>query len=317
MRIIFLSIFALSLHALLFTPRARAEYEHERVRRVVVFPLQTESTYTKEAEDTWWKLREHLTESKRFMVASRNFMQSKDVFQPRAELKPADAIILGRLLDANALITTFLVDHKLSMRVYETKNGLTLWSTDIELYPSIPVSKQIQDGAMKLMNDLITSIPYQGYVIVDPIIGRATYSEGDRLFFKADIGLNTQVAVGDNVQVVRVQAANLNPIFQQGMNIEVYSEGTVVKVDRQIITVQVTHRQEKSEIKADALVRVPDELKRMREAYGMTEDPMKNIGVEMYRTKDDELTDKQKDRKPLVTSLCWIGNLAAILLLAF
>jgi hypothetical protein len=300
-----------------FVTPAHAEYEHERVRRVVVFPLQADAEFSKETEETWWRLREHLTESKRFMVASRNFMQSKDVFQPRAELKPADALILGRLLDANALITTFLVDHKLSMRVYETKNGLTLWATDLELHPSIPVSKQIEDGSLKLLNDLIFSIPYQGFVIVDPMIARASYSEGDKQFFKADIGLNTQVAVGDSAQLVRVQASNLNPIFQQGLNVDVYVEGTVVKVDRQIVTVQVTRKGPKVEIKADALVRIPDELKRMREAYGMTEDPLKNIGVEMYRTKDDELTDKQKDRKPLITSLAFIGNIAAILLLAF
>jgi len=129
--------------------------------------------------------------------------------------------------------------------------------------------------------------------------------------------LNTQVSVGDAAQLVRVKPANLNPLFQQGMNIEVYAEGAVIKVDRSVITVQVTHKQTDAEIVAEALVRIPDELKRMREAYGMTEDPMKNIGIEMYRTKDEELNDKQKEHKPLVTALGFIGNLAAILLLAF
>ncbi len=316
---IYLALFvALSLSSImLFNSIAHAEYEHERIRRIVVFPLQAEANFSKESEEAWWELRERLTESKRFMVASRNFMQAKEVFQPRGELKPADAIILGRILDANALMTTFLNDHTLSMRVYETKNGLTLWQVDLELHPTVPVSKQIKEGSLRLLTDFIASIPYQGHVVVDPLIGKPTFTEGEKMFFKADIGLNTQVTVGDNVQVVRVKATTLNPIFQAGMNAEVSSEGVVVRVDRQIITVQVTRHQNNSEIKTDALVRVPDELRRMREAYGMTEDPMKNVGIEMYRTTEDEITEKQKEKQPLVTSLAWIGNLALILLLAF
>ncbi len=97
---------------------------HELMRRLVVFPIQADTAVSKEAESTWWDIREKLTESRRFLVASKNFMQAKDVFQPRAELQPADVLILGRLLDAHALITTFLVDKKLSMRVYETQNGM-------------------------------------------------------------------------------------------------------------------------------------------------------------------------------------------------
>lgn len=300
-----------------FVAPVHAEYEHERIRRIVVFPLQTESTYSKEAEEAWWDLRERLTESKRFMVASRNFMQAKEVFQPRAELKPADAIILGRILDANALMSTYLADHTLNMRVYETKNGLTLWQTSIELHPTIPISKQLKEASARLLADFIAAIPYQGHVVVDPLVGKPTYNEGEKLFFKADVGLNTQVTVGDSVQVVRVNATSMNPMFQTGMNVEVYSEGNVVKVDRQIITVQVTRRQNNAEIKTDALVRIPDELRRMREAYGMTEDPMKNVGIEMYRNSGDDLSDKEKERQPLITSLAWIGNLALILVLAF
>ena len=113
------------MSAVVFTSMtAEARFEHERIHRMVVFPFKVESAEAdhdlpKLAEDTWWKTREKLTESKRFLVASRNFMQAKDVFQPRGELKPADALILGRLLDANALVTVFLEQRtRLILRVY-------------------------------------------------------------------------------------------------------------------------------------------------------------------------------------------------------
>lgn len=297
---------------------AHAEVLHERVRRVTVFPFKVEGAELNQvAEKTWWDLREKLTESKRFLVASKNFMQAKDVFQPRGELQPADAIILGRLLDANALISTFVVGRKISMRVYETKNGLTLWQGDVELHPALTVSQQFPDAAKKLLFDFISSIPYQGFVVVDNLIGRPSYYEGERLLFKADVGAGTQVTVGDTAQLIRVKGYRLKPLFQEGATIEYFVEGKVVNVDRQIITVQVTRKQEGSEIHEDDLLRIPDELRRLKEIYGMHEDPSKNVAISSIKSDNDELTERQREKKPLVTSLSWIANLAIVLLLAF
>jgi hypothetical protein len=244
-------------------------------------------------------------------------MQAKDVFQPRGHLAPADAIILGRLLDANALVTSFLVDRHFSMRVYETKNGLTLWSGDIDLHPALPISKQLPDAARKLLYDFTSSIPYQGFVVVDNLIGRPSYSEGEKVLFKADIGVGTQISVGDNVQLVRMKSDKMRPVFQEGASLEVYVEGQVIQVDRQIITVQVVRRAEKNnDIRADALVRVPDELRRLKEIYGLSESSDTGLRVNVLGD-EAKLSEEEAIRKPLVTSLSWIGNLALVLLLAF
>lgn len=295
-----------------------AQFKHEPIRRITVFPLKVERTYLKEAEEAWWALREQLTESKRFLVASRNFMQAKDMFQPRGELKPADAIILGRLLDANALISTFVVNRTVSLRVYESLSGLTLWSGDIELHATLPIASQLKDSARKLLLDFISSIPYHGLLIVDSLVGRSTYSQGDRLFFKADVGVGSQATVGDEVQLIRVVPDKSHPVYQEGSTIEVYCEGQITQVDRQIITVQVTRRVPDVEITTGALLRIPDELRRVRESYGLYNDDQKYLGVELYRDENDSrLSEEEKKTKPLVTSLSWIGNLALVLLLAF
>ncbi len=305
---------------LLPSAKALAKFEHQRIRRIVVFPFRVDPTdkdLSKVADETWWTAREKLTESKRFLVASRNFMTAKEVFQPRGELKPADALILGRLLDADALISVFLDDRTLNMRVYETTNGLTLWSGQVHLEPAIPLARQFSDATEKLLYEFLAAIPYQGYVIVDPLINHPTYVEGGNLMFKAEVGLNAQITKGESVQLIRVGAEATNPVFQAAENIEVYAEGAVTSVDRQIITVAVTRRQLGAEIKSGALVRIPDEMQRLQKAFGVQEDVTKNLAVELYKVDDDQPTDEQKKRQPLVTSLAFIGNLALVLLLAF
>ncbi|MCB0351489.1 MAG: hypothetical protein KDD38_09915 [Bdellovibrionales bacterium] len=309
--------FMLFAFIFMFGFASHAQHMHERMRRVTVFPLQVSADLNDIAETVWWDLRERLTDSKRVLVASKNFMQAKDVFQPRGELQPADALILGRLLDANALITTFLKDRKLSMRVYETKSGFLLWGGDINLHPAVQVSKQLQDAAHKLLLDFISAIPYQGFVSVDSLIGKPSYKQGDTVYFKADVGTGTQITVGDTVQLIRIKPDKYKPLFQGGANIVVYAEGYVVKIDRQIITAQLVRKQEGEEIQSEALVRIPDELRRIKEIYGMHESADKNIGIESILGDSERLTQKEKEYKPLVTSLSWIGNFALILLLAF
>jgi hypothetical protein len=295
---------------------AQTHIFHEKIRRVTVFPLKVDKEIDKVAESIWWDLRENLAESKRFLIASKNFMSAKDVFQPRGELQPADAIILGRLLDANALITTFVVDRKVSMRVYETQNGLTLWGGDIDMHPAVQVSKQLPDVTKKLLLDFLSSIPYQGFVIVDNLIGRPIYNEGEKLMFKADVGVGTQVTLGDSVQLVKISAERMKPLFIDGASITVYAEGKVVNVDRHIITVQVIRRQENEDIKADALIRIPDELRRIKDIYGLHDSSEKNLEVSSMVNREEKLTQQQKDRKPLVAALSWIGNLALMLIIA-
>jgi hypothetical protein len=315
-----LKIFCLSLicAGFFYSLSARAQMSVDRIRQISVFPLHVTSTLNKAAESAWWDLREKLTESKRYMVASKNFMQAKDVFQSRGELRPADVIILGKLLSADAVVTTFVIDHRMSMRVYETKNGLTLWSGDIDMHPSVPLSKQLSETSRKLLYDFMSSVPYHGFVITDSMIGRPTYSEGEKLLFKADIGVGTQVAVGDVAQLVRVVIEKMKPVFQEGSFLEVYAEGKVVAVEQHIITVQVNRRQEGAEIRSEDLVRIPNELKRAREMFGLNESSGEHyLSARAMWGSEGELTPDQKEKKPLVTSLSWIANMALVLLLAF
>jgi len=289
---------------------------HELMRRLVVFPIQADTTVSKEAESTWWDIREKLTESRRFLVASKNFMQAKDVFESRGELNTADVIFLGLRLDSDALITIFLKDNKVSMRVYESVNGLPLWSGDIDLHVAVPASQQLKEASKKLLFDFISSVPYQGYVVTDNLIGRPVYSEGDRSIFKADIGIGSQIRVGDTIELIQIQTDSIKPLFQDGLQIQTYAEGIVIRSDRNIITVEITRKVDGFDILSEALVRVPKEYTRVKELYGIHSDATKNVNLSLFQ-EEKPATEKELAKKPLYTSIAWLANLTLMLLLAF
>lgn len=287
--------------------------QHQLVRRISVFPLKVESSLTKAADEAWWAVREVLTENKRFLVASKTYLEQKDVYQTRSELSPADAITLGTLLDANALVVMFLQDRKLVMVVYDGDYGRTLWRHDLTFNPAIPAQDQLVLMAKKLTSDFIASMPYQGFLIVDAIRNAPTYTEKRRVFLKIQIGLNSQVTVGDEVQLVRVEALNFQPLFLDGGRVEVYAEGKVVSVDRDVAEVEL-NRKSREPIKEFALVRLPKEMNRLQAQFRLQE-KLKNANPAVLAPEMSPLKQQVREWKPLVAAVTFIVNIAAFLLL--
>jgi hypothetical protein len=296
---------------------AWAQTDHTLIRRVTVFPIKTAPELQQVADDAWWELRETLTKDKRFLVASKNFLMQKDVYQARSILSPADAIILGKLLDANALITTFLDERILHMRVYEGDYGRPLWEHQFTLQPSLPIAEQLQPAVVKLVQDFMASIPYQGFVTTDPLKGRPIYQEGHRILARAEIGVNAEVDVGDPVQLIRVFSDNLKPLFTNGAAIEVFAEGRIVEHDRGSITIELDRLNQAAGIQEGTMVRLPRELKRLEQLYSIQDSLRNKIDPEFFSPGMTTQKQTEDEVKPLVASLLFIGNLAAFLLLAF
>ena len=302
--------------ALVGAPSAAAETEHTLVRRITVFPVKAPKEFSGVAEEAWWGVREALTENQRFLVASRNFLIQRDVFQARAELKPADVVILGKLLDANALVTIFLNDRTLSMRVFESEYGRLLWSQDFNLHPSLPISEQLAPAAKKLIYDFIASIPYQGFVLVDPLKRTAMYSEAERVMVKVNVGMNAKVEAGDPVQFLRLYHDTVKPLFVPDTVMEVFGEGQVVSTDREVAIVEVQRIAKGTPVNEFTLVRLPKELQRLKEAYAIS--PFRGtIGSEYFSPEVTPVQQEVAEKKPLVTALSFIVNIATFLLLAF
>lgn len=294
-----------------------AQTNHTLIRRISVFPIKTPPELKPKADEAWWELRETLTRDKRFLVASKNFLLQKDVYQARSMLSPADAIILGKLLDANALVTTWIDDRILHMRVYEGEYGRPLWEHQLTLQPSLPVAEQLQPAVVKLVNDFIATIPYHGFVILDPLKGLPVYQEGRRLLVKAEIGLNAEVDVGDQAQLIRVYSDHLKPLFTHGASIEVFAEGRVVEHNRETVLIELDRMNRSTSVEEGTMVRLPRELKRLQQNYSLQDSLKTKIDPEFFSPGMTTAKQKVEEQKPLVASLVFIANLAAFLLLAF
>lgn len=294
-----------------------AQTEHTLVRRVSVFPIKAGQELSAAAEDAWWDLREALTRDKRFLVASKNFLMQKDVYQARSTLGPADAIILGKLLDANALVTTYLEDRVLKMQVYEGEYGRPLWEQQLMLQPSLPVAEQLKPAVIKLAQNFIASVPYHGFVVIDPLRGRPVYQEGRRLLIKAEIGAGSETDVGDNVQLVRIYSDHIKPLFTHGASVEVFAEGRIVEKSGETIVVELDRLNRANVIQEGTLIRVPKELKRLQQLYALQDSLKNKIDPEFFSPGMTTAKQEEAEKKPLVASLMFVANLAAFLLLAF
>lgn len=286
------------------------------IRRVTVFPVQAPQDLAASAEEAWWALRETLTEDQRFLVSSRGFLQQKDVLQARAELSPADALILARYLDAHALVTLELrgAERELIFRAYEGQFGRPLWQHSMFLQGALPLSEQLVPAARRLMRGFISAIPYQGFVVVDALRAQPVFLEEGREVFYAEVGASAQVDVGDSVQLLRLEMQSLERLFEGGAQARAFAEGRVVSKEGRLIKVELVRVLEGASVEAESLLRIPREVSRLQQSYALREslgglmDPQ-YLSPERSRTRQLE-----EERKPLVTSLSFILGLALFFL---
>jgi hypothetical protein len=284
------------------------------IRRVTVFPLKGISATQSEA--LWWKVRERLAEDQRFLIATRNFMSQKNVFQSRGVLSPADVILLSKLLDSHALITAELVDQKIKivrLRAYAGVDGLLLWELSSQLDPARSVENQIEPVILKVVDQMVKDIRYDGSMIVDPIIGTPIYQEGDIHLAKVDIGTKIVVHIGEKVQWIQLDRKTIEPLFQGGATESILAEGEVYDVNREIITARILRKKADAILKEKSLVRI---LKATDQSFAL-EDSSKNITIEPGWISGEAKERTSAESKPLVTALSILTGIVAFLLLAF
>jgi hypothetical protein len=302
------------------TFRAEAQIDHQLIRRMVVFPLKVDSTASVDAattDEAWWQGRDELTKSRRFLIASKQFLVKSDVFQPRGDLEPGDAVILGKLLDAHALITLQLNGRRLTMAVYDGGNGLPLWRKSVSLHPSLTIGDQLTKIVKRIIDDFTASLPYQGFTVVDAMIGHPVYEEGDIQLAQADLGMSTGAQIGDLIQWVKVTGTTAAPLFQGGSKMTVYAEGKIVKLEQGIATVEILRATSIKDVREYSLVRVPREAERLQTLYTILDTPRTTLTPELAAPESSPMEQVAKERKPLASALSIVGSVAAFLLLAF
>ena len=307
-----------------FVTAQASDIEHLLLRRVVVFPIKVESNPndggiidSSVADEAWWQAREELSHSHRFLVASKQFLVRSDAYQPRGELQPADSIILGKLLDAHALITWQLRGRQLDVQIYDGATGLLLWTKIVTLHPSLTVQDQLAGLTRRLMQDFVATIPYQGFTIVDSLVGRPSYKQGDLTVAQVDLGTESGAQTGDVVQWVRITATTAAPLFQGGSEMRVFAEGRVLKLDNGIATVEVERVDKQHPIAENSLVRLPREAEHLINTFAIRDTIKTSLTPELAALEASPMERESRERRPLITTLSVVGTIAAFLLLAF
>lgn len=304
---------SVALCCLLFCGIANADFQHRLFRKVAVFPIGDANFST--AEDAWWQMREALTKEQRFLVASRRFMINRGVFQARRSLKPADAIILGKILDAEALMTTWLEDRTLRSVVYDGEAGGVLWESRLELHPALPVADQLIRASQKTVQDFLVVLPYQGFQVIEESVGKAVFEiDGEKRAWVFH-GSRSGLEVGDSVQWVDVRGEAGAPFFNSSPRVQVVAEGRVLSIKGGLAEVAIEKTRSLEDLRENSLVRFPREMAKLRAQYGA--DKSSSLEAEYLTSEMKPPNELQAGHHPTASALAFIGNLALWILLAF
>ncbi|HEX4925106.1 MAG TPA: hypothetical protein VFV50_13520, partial [Bdellovibrionales bacterium] len=201
------------------------------------------------------------------------------------------------------------------MVAYNGETGVTLWRNQFQLHPSMPINDQIEGAALKLIRDFVASVPYQGFHIVDPLIGKAVFEEGRAMYAKVEIGTDAVVQKGDAVQWVRLTGSS--PLFQEGGQVTVIADGIVTDVERDILTVEIRRVTDLTLLREKSLVRLPKEHQRLQENYALKDRFKKQLSPEMLVAEMKPSAPESNEKRSLLTSIAAIASIAALILLAF
>lgn len=318
------------------TPFSRAQAQAAKsdsvaaFEKIAVFPVlykgergeKVDEGTAKSLDDTWWQVRDELTQTNRFLVASRAFLQKADAFQPRGVLSVGDAVILGRYVEADALLTIALQDRSLTVSVYSAADGMLAWTQTVELHPSVLIREQIAKVSRALVKEFVASLPYQAVTMQDSLAKQAVFEEGGKRMARIRIA-NAKLEVSDAVQWISVSRNSMEPLFQGGGKVSVKAEGVVTEVREQEAIVKLTRVAEASHVHVGSLVNLPREQAHLAAAAKSKDSATSaaivsllaaNASIEPEAKQAEKRSD---DSGPMATTLSILGSLAVILLLAF
>lgn len=298
-----------------FAVEASAEVQLKVYRKVAVFPIGTPSSDIN-GEDAWWQAREALVKDQRFLVAARRLMVNRGVFQPRKALKPSDSIILSKILDADLLITIYLEEREIFFKAYDGENGFRVWEGRILLHPAVPIQEQLGPATLKLMQDFILSIPYQGYVVPDDRGGPLLAEKGKDRVSQVFVGNSLNLAVGDPVQWVQVFADPSKPLHENP-RLLVVAEGEIAAVLGDRVEAKVTRIRSADDIVIDGPVRFPKELSRLKELYVRPGERGSELAPELLSAEMQPAEKVDEKQSSTSTALAFLASIATMILLAF
>jgi hypothetical protein len=219
------SLIIVYLFALFLGSRVYANFSFGPIKRVAIFPARGVDENI--VDELWWQLRETIANDGRFEVATRRLMINRQVLTPRPELKAADAVILGRILEADLLITHQVLKKKAVFSSIRTLDGLVVWREEVLLNPSIPESDQLLPIFKNMASSFLKAVPYAGYQIFAPN-GQKLYESDGSLGFVYVTAPNAESLLNQKFYWLNVSYPN-QPLLKSKGNFLTLNWGSAVE----------------------------------------------------------------------------------------
>ncbi len=309
-----ITISLLFIFSMCLSLTAFADVQLTNIRKLAVFPIGNVNSTN--GEEAWWQMRESLTRDQRFFVASRRFMVNRGVFHSRMNLKPSDVIILGKILESQSVLISYVKDRKLFAVAYDSENGFKLWESEYLFHPVLPINDQIIAASQKLVEQFLASFPYQSFQVVVDEAKNIVPEEGKNyayIFSPYEFDLK----VGENVQWVHIEADPSFSLFAQGLKVNVVANGQVVEVKDRTAKVMIENQNSFLDFKDGAIVRVPRLEALWKEQFGAQEEKTSKLSYEYLASELSPNKVNAKEHNPTSTALSWIFSMAGFILLAF
>lgn len=288
-------------------------------RRWVVFPFAVENELRASADNAWWKSREVLTVNKRFLVASRQFLLQKDVYQPRKTLKSEDISVLGKLLEADMIVTGVGDSRRFQLYVYLVQSGGLFWTKVTSFQPGADPASQLEVLVPRMMQELVRNLPFHGFTITDPLIGKVVFEDGPAKLAIVDVGNSDNLSTQTDLQWVEVILPDKpNPdtplLFQA--KLAVVGEGRVSKVRRGVVVAEILRAGKIEDLTEKTMVRIPKLADGDPDPF-LTKTDQEKKQIELMPTQINPVTSGSETNRRTATFFGSLITFLGILVLAF
>ena len=162
----------------------------------------------------WWSFRKSISENTRFKVASKEFLEAKEVYKAYESLSPSKASLLAKHLEADILITLSLDNREFHIRSYSEESGLIFNHQSLKLQNTSLAEDQIGSLIKPLVAQWIAELPSQAKII--------SLKNAQLL---VDLGMQTNK--NENLKeayLVKVQRKSLGPLVKDNYQREILSK---------------------------------------------------------------------------------------------
>ncbi len=301
----------LSLSLILFISFKSSANIHS-IKKVAILPPVIKTKYKSLSNLIRKNIKERLDENGRFSILPLEEITKQNI-SASYKLKPSKVILISEKLNADIIIRTHLKKKKLTMKVYFKNDGQLLWTQNILLLSSKLNPSNLKPSLNKLVDDFLASIPFQTFQILDPLIGKTIYDEGEVRLSKADIRHLQHVKKNDPVQWIEIQRINSKPLYQGGSRINILAKGQIMKIKDKIGVLKINQAKDIKLLKKHTLISFPKEKERLIKTSSL--DP-ENISLNQITNEDLKSIGPKKTKK-LLSILLAVGNILAFVLLGF